>query len=284
MGGTEKKTWARVSLSILPWPSEEEGVQVLHASYRGQRFAKHFHDAYALGVIEEGVLECSYRGRRWVFPKGCISHAMPGEPHTGQGLSPRQGWRYRMLYLPVSLVCRAAEEVGGERTGLPALPEEPVWDEDLVRLLGEIHRRCFGKEALLLEKQERLLVFLVHFFSRYGKNREFPRSLRGASKILRVAEYLRSVPCAAPSTEDLAAVAELSPYHMIRSFSQTFGMPPHTYLLQVRIAEARRMLEKGKSLAEVAQATGFADQSHLHRYFRRMLGMSPGAYRKAFRK
>jgi AraC-like DNA-binding protein len=189
-----------------------------------------------------------------------------------------------MFYLPVSLVCHAAEEAGIRGVGLPSLPEDPVTDADLLGLLRRVHQRSLAGDALLLEKQEGLLSFLVRLFRRYGKKREIPRSARGSLKIVRVAEYLRSCCEETPSTEDLAALADLSPYHMIRSFSQTFGMPPHAYLLQVRVGRARTMLEEGASPAEAAQATGFADQSHLHRYFRRILGISPGAYRRAFRK
>ena len=277
-------TSERVSLTTLGGIFRGEDAQVLHASYRTQKFSKHFHDAYALGIIERGALECLYRGRRWVFPRGSISHAMPGEPHTGQGALSGEGWSYRMFYLPIPLVCHAAEEAGIRGAGLPALPEEPVADADLLGLLRKIHQRSLAEDALLLEKQEGLLTFLAELFRRYGKKREIPRSALGSSKIVRVAEYLRCCCDEAPSTEDLAVLADLSPYHMIRSFSQTFGMPPHAYLLQARVERARRMLEKGASPAEAAQATGFADQSHLHRYFRRILGIPPGAYQRAFRK
>jgi AraC-like DNA-binding protein len=59
-------------------------------------------------------------------------------------------------------------------------------------------------------------------------------------------------------------------------------MPPHAWLVARRLRLARRMLEGGSAIAETAAATGFADQSHLTRHFRRSLGFTPGAYRRHF--
>jgi transcriptional regulator GlxA family with amidase domain len=58
-------------------------------------------------------------------------------------------------------------------------------------------------------------------------------------------------------------------------------LPPCTYLSQLRITRARRLLEQGMSVVSVAQATGFVDQSHLHRVFRRLVGVTPGVYASA---
>jgi transcriptional regulator GlxA family with amidase domain len=55
-------------------------------------------------------------------------------------------------------------------------------------------------------------------------------------------------------------------------------MPPHRFQLAYRIGTARRLLERGIPVAEVAVETGFVDQSHLHRHFRKTLGMTPARY------
>jgi transcriptional regulator GlxA family with amidase domain len=61
-------------------------------------------------------------------------------------------------------------------------------------------------------------------------------------------------------------------------------MPPHRYLLAQRILRARRLLEAGEPIAAVAAATGFVDQSHLHRHFRRGLDVTPAQYAARFRR
>lgn len=74
----------------------------------------------------------------------------------------------------------------------------------------------------------------------------------------------------------LAALAGLSTDHFARAFHQSVGVPPHTYLLRRRLEHVEHMLRDTHApLSEIAQATGFSDQSHLARHFRRWAGMSP---------
>jgi len=83
------------------------------------------------------------------------------------------------------------------------------------------------------------------------------------------------------SIKELAELACLSPYHFIRVFNQAIGMPPHAYLMQIRVNRARNLLSTKKSLIEVAIQTGFSDQSHLNRYFKRVFGYTPGHLRNS---
>ena len=82
--------------------------------------------------------------------------------------------------------------------------------------------------------------------------------------------------------EDVAAAVHLSPFHLARLFKQVTGVSPHQYLVQVRVNAARALLSAGsgqRSLAEVAAAVGFADQSHLTRQFKRHFGVTPSQFR-----
>jgi AraC family transcriptional regulator len=79
------------------------------------------------------------------------------------------------------------------------------------------------------------------------------------------------------SVEFLAGEVELSPAHFARAFRETFGVPPHRYLLHLRLHRARRMLDAENAvLADVAQRAGFADQAHFTRFFKREYGVTPG--------
>ncbi|WP_407676446.1 helix-turn-helix domain-containing protein [Povalibacter uvarum] len=82
--------------------------------------------------------------------------------------------------------------------------------------------------------------------------------------------------------EDLAAIARLNPSHFGRVFRNSFGVPPHEYVIRRRVERAQGlMLTTAASLSEIALDCGLADQSHLTRLFRRLVGESPRAWRRA---
>ena len=86
------------------------------------------------------------------------------------------------------------------------------------------------------------------------------------------------------SIGQLAAQCALSPYHFARMFRESFGVPPHQYLLARRLARARDLLRHSSlALGDVALACGFASASHFANRFKQHLGGTPGEYRTAFR-
>lgn len=80
---------------------------------------------------------------------------------------------------------------------------------------------------------------------------------------------------------EIAAAANLSPFRLFRAFARQTGMSPHAYQRQARVRSAAGVIRRNYSLGEVAAAPGFSDQAHLTRSFRRILGVTPGAYRAA---
>lgn len=84
--------------------------------------------------------------------------------------------------------------------------------------------------------------------------------------------------------EDMAQSIAVSPYHMIRQFKAACGLTPHQFQIQCRVRKAQRLLEEGKSVTEAAYATGFCDQSHFDRCFKRIVRLTPNAYRQSVRQ
>jgi AraC family transcriptional regulator len=78
----------------------------------------------------------------------------------------------------------------------------------------------------------------------------------------------------------LADLVDLSPWHFCRSFKQSTGVPPHRFLVQLRIERAKRLLaDRGVSVTEVALALGFGGSTQFARAFRAAVGLSPREYR-----
>jgi AraC family transcriptional regulator len=102
------------------------------------------------------------------------------------------------------------------------------------------------------------------------------------SRLRRVAQYIQQNLDKDLSLAELAAVAYMSPYHFARLFKDSTGVPPHRFVVRQRIARARGVLASPElSIAQVSRMVGFRTPSHFTTVFRRVLGITPGAYRTA---
>jgi AraC-like DNA-binding protein len=135
------------------------------------------------------------------------------------------------------------------------------------------------QSASTLERESRLLGTILTLLSRHATApapAHEPGREPGA--VERVRRYLHEHYAENPALGDLATLAGLSPYHLLRVFRRTTQLPPHAYLTQVRVAQARTLLAAGMPAVRVAVETGFTDQSHLTRHFKRAFGVTPGQY------
>lgn len=100
----------------------------------------------------------------------------------------------------------------------------------------------------------------------------------GFEQSRRAIEMMHSEPSTRVSLVEIATELGLSQWHFSRQFRKTTGLSPYQYLLRSRVGRARRLLEDGHSISDVALSTGFTDQSHMHRHFKRILGATPGQF------
>jgi AraC-like DNA-binding protein len=96
-----------------------------------------------------------------------------------------------------------------------------------------------------------------------------------------VRERLASAELPQPSLAELATMTGLSRYQVLRGFEKSYGLTPHAWAVQLRVERARSLIARGETLSIAALMAGFADQSHMNRTFVRLLGFTPGRYRKA---
>lgn len=99
----------------------------------------------------------------------------------------------------------------------------------------------------------------------------------------RARELLTSGLSESLSLQELAQAVGANRFVLLRDFRKQFGVPPHAFLLRLRVERARTLLARGQGIAEVAHDLGFADQSHLNRTFKRFFGLSPATYRSQAR-
>jgi AraC-like DNA-binding protein len=259
-------------------PAGMPGVELLCARYTSRFFPRHAHHAFALGVVEAGALGFSYRGQKVVATAGEINLANQGEPHDGFPAMPG-GWQYRMLYLDPSWLEQVASELAGRTRSVPRFPRGVIQDPDLAERLWRTHRALRPGTNGELHGQQCLLELLAELIQRHADDPvEAGPPVPGLLR--RAREWMDDQTLARPSLNELSEMAGMSPLQFLRAFRQSYGLTPHAYLVQRRIARAQSLLLRGQTIAQVATLTGFSDQSHLSRHFRRILGISPGAYRQ----
>jgi AraC-like DNA-binding protein len=263
------------------WQSQELGspLESLTATYITHAFGRHTHEGFAIGVIERGAETFYYRGAIHIAPAGSVVVISPDELHTGQSATD-YGWSYRMIYPAADLLARIASEVSEQPRGIPYFTSPVFYDDALFAALRAAHI-ALEQSHSALERETRLTEALAMLIRRHAEDRP-PLTQSGlAHHALRHAQdYLRNHFAEDISLQRLAQHVYLSPFHLSRLFREQLGLPPHTYLNQIRVNRAKTLLNTGLSPAEVAPAVGFADQSHLSKAFKRVVGIPPGQYRK----
>jgi AraC-like DNA-binding protein len=253
-------------------------LDALHATYVTHSFARHTHEGYAIGIIEKGAETFSYRGSNHIAPAGSVVIINPDEIHTGQAVT-LEGWTYRMLYPEVALVQRAASEFAGQQWGIPFFQDAVIHDPPLFERFRQAHIALENSDHL--ERENRLLLVFAELVRKYADWRPSLAEFKPEhSAVTHARDYLHAHYSDNISLEALANLVHLSPYHLSHLFQAETGMPPHAYLNQLRVRHAQKLLRQGLSPAEVAAITGFFDQSHLNRHFKRVTGVTPGQYRK----
>jgi AraC-like DNA-binding protein len=256
------------------------GVDLLRARFVTHRYNRHAHETYTLALIETGVEEFEYGGRVLRAGPGGVALLNPEMVHTGQAGVPA-GWRYRVLYPAVGVVAGVAAGLGWPR-GTPYFPETVVYDDRSARLMRAAHVAAEHGDRLASSTLLRAaLAGLLHAHARPGGRALPDRASRSSPAAVRAAcDLLTSQLTDPPSLDDLALSTGMSPFALLRAFRGETGLPPHAYLNNLRVRAARGLLDKGVAPAEVAAEVGFADQAHLSRHFKRVMGVPPGAYQR----
>lgn len=260
---------------VRPLPCKQPGIEAMVAD-TSCTFARHTHDDFGIGLIHRGAQK-SLSGRGLVEAgPGDVITVNPGEVHDGTPFD-ETGRAWRMLYLHPSLVADVGQDVLGHARQVE-FSQPHIADRRLSQGFANAFIATVSpdSEASPLAWEQSLILLLSGLLQ--------PRLLESCAipaGIVRAREQLDDAPLKAPTLAQLAETAELSRYQLLRAFTRATGLTPHAYLTQRRLQQARRLILGGMSLVESAAASGFADQSHLTRLFKRTYGYPPGAYAKA---
>nr|WP_018535889.1 AraC family transcriptional regulator [Streptomyces sp. SID8379] len=267
-----KGEWAR------HWRYEQlPGLDLLRARYLRHTFPRHSHDGYVFGAVTGGVEAVGMPDGTLLAGPGSVVMINPEVAHTAQAGAP-EGWSYSTLYPSAQVVAEIAAETTTVR-GTAGFGEQIVTDPQAARMISEVHRAAEQGNALAADSLLRIVV--ARLLRDHGTALEQrPRRTAGAKAAARARELLEGRMADPPALETLAGELGTSPFALLRAFRDAYGMPPHTWLTNVRVRAARRLLEGGTAPAEAAVSVGFTDQPHLNRHFTRIVGVPPGAYQR----
>ena len=264
------------------------GVDVLQAAFSGPAFERHAHGTFAIGVTMRGLQRFSHRGRRHISTPGRIIAFNPGDPHDGEAAD-ESGFAYWMLYPDAGIWEQVLEDAIG-RAETPfftdTLLDDPTLARHFAATMPLLQARATGTtkgESLVAES--RLDLLLLALAGRHGRARLPGDGYRDRDEdaVARVREILHAGFDRDIRLDDLARETNRSRFQVNRAFQAATGMPPHRYLTNIRLEQARTMLAAGENPAEVAAAVGFSDQSHLIRRFKAAYGVTPGRFRAVYR-
>lgn len=251
-----------------------DNVEVLQGSYQKYEFAQHFHTVPAIGVVDRGTMSIYCQSSTHVLPMGTVFLLNPGEVHAPKPATD-SGCGFRVIYLEKEFFQNRSDDFG---SGVPQFAQPFVRDAALATSLLQLHSKL-EREADALNIETDLADVFTHLSERFMTEPPSDSTTYGErSKILRVKDYLNKNYWKNISVEDMTEIAQLSRFHLMRTFRRRVGLSLHAYLTQIRIEAAKKYLSEGASIVDVASEIGFTDQSHFTRHFKKITGVTPGQY------
>jgi AraC-like DNA-binding protein len=243
----------------------------MHARYARHAFARHAHETFAVGVVQDGAEELLIGDEVHRVVAGGIVMINPEVVHTGRPVSGGQ-MVYRVFYLDVAVVA--------EVTGIddPWFGEPVTYDAGAAAAVNRAHRAAEAGDRLAAGT---LLTDAVReLWWRYGGRPPVDGQPADRLAVQGARDILHARIADPPGLRELAAEVGADQFELVRAFRATYGLPPHAYLNQQRVRHACALLRDGRPPADVAVLVGFVDQSHLSRHFRRIMGVPPGRYQR----
>lgn len=241
-------------------------------------YAPHSHTQWSIGAITGGESTFQYRQDHYRVRAGDLVLINPEWVHACNPID-NQPWGYLMLYVDTPWLA-ALRHGAGLLPGpqwqdiSTATVSDPIWYERYC----ELARCLLEPQSGLLEKQTAVVEFLSDLMHELAGQPQ-ARQPKAPPVLEALASYLDEHAADDLSLDMLCEISGYSAGHLIRAFSQYFGLTPHAYLVNRRIQLGRRELANGAPIADAAVNAGFADQPHFQRTFKRLMAATPKQYR-----
>lgn len=244
-----------------------------------QKFPAHFHEYYVIGFIEEGQRHLICQGKEYIINPGDLLLFNPYDVHSCEQIDGKT-LDYRCINVTPDVMKKAIFDINGSES-LPRFNSSVVQESDAVSSLKELHLQILNGEREF--KKEELFLYLLEELMQDHSNLSFLSSaIDTSNETTTICSYLEDNYTNKITLDELSQLIGWSKYRLLRSFTKQKGISPYSYLETIRINQAKKLLEQGKKPIDVSFLTGFSDQSHLTRFFKSQVGLTPKQYMKIF--
>jgi AraC-like DNA-binding protein len=262
-------------------------LEAMYAHFERHVYHRHSHEGYSFGVTEDGAQSFRCRGAGHTSVTGMVMAFNPDDPHDGHPAD-EFGFTYRIIHIGTGLVASVLGDITGRPARLPLFAEPVVADPVLARNLSALHLALLGGAPAL--RRDELLAAAVRSMARRAAtgpgaaDGDAPptwTAAAGTAAARRARDVIDADAGADITAAQLAEAAGCSRFALHRAFTAAYGMTPGDYQRQQRLRAARRLIAQGWPIGDAAAHAGFADQSHLTRWFGRYYGITPGGFQHA---
>lgn len=269
-----KKLPNRSTSTVKVWhPEGFVGLEFKQGATESKPSAPHLHEAYQISLITAGATIFRYRRSQQIAPANSLMAIAPGEVHENVSVGARTFFN---LY---------AEPQFFQQLGLfeqpeqvPYLREAVICDPTSLTLFTAIFKSDHESNTLI-ERETYLMKAFTYLFERYT-NQHLANNKNGQEHraVAIVKDFIHEQYAADITLSELSVLTGLHKNYVLNVFTAEVGISPHRYLINIRISQAKRLIKQEVPIAQVAAMTGFSDQSHLTREFRKHSLITPSAY------
>lgn len=241
-------------------------------------YRMHNHPSFSIGAVDQGTSIFTGADHEPVTLSPGSLVFVPAQYAHACNPTPDAAWSYQMLHLQSEWVRQVRQESG---YGNVPFGRERIWvtrDAGIYARFGQLNTLLFSGTTPAV-KEAALIEFLGELDEREGLYAISDEVMHAPDRLASVFDHLEAHLQLDIPLGELAAMAGMSRYQLIRSFRKQTGLTPHAWQLNQRINLARGLIRDGKNIADIAYALGFSDQSHFQRVFKAHTGVTPGSYR-----
>jgi len=234
----------------------------------------HFHNEVSIGLIERGSTKTEISGNTYELHEKTFLIIPPNIPHKCNPYN-YKSWNFRMLYITNEWF-KSAFNIQGEKIKFDYMKIGENMFSDIIELTDNIEA-----ERMSLENEIKLVDYISILIRNDKLTLDEDASEKiNLKKINQIKQYINENYLKNIMLDDLAKVAQVSKYYLIRKFNECYGLSPHQYITNLRINYSKKLLKNNKDVAEIAIDSGFYDQSHFIKCFKEYTGVTPMNYKK----